>query len=177
MNQEIPDVTEQPVVCLYAPISGKVLPLGQVPDPVFAAGMVGDGAAIEPEGDLVLAPVDGEIAALFPTGHAIALRTPGGFEVLVHIGVDTVKSVGLFQALVAKGAHVRRGEPLIKIDLEGLRRQAPSMLSPVVVTNLPRGARLRITGGPKVKAGRDPLFEVYISGEYCGKSYRGTESR
>ncbi len=177
MNQEIPDVVEQPAVCLYAPISGKVLSLEQVPDPVFAARMIGDGVAIDPVGDLVLAPVDGEVAALFPTGHAVALRTSGGFEVLVHVGVDTVKCAGLFQALVAKGTHVRRGEPLIKIDLDGLHREAPSVLSPVVITNLPPGARVQITGGTKVKAGVDRLFEVYVGGESCGKSYRGTGSR
>ncbi|MEW6226735.1 MAG: PTS glucose transporter subunit IIA [Bacillota bacterium] len=162
MNQDIPDTTEQPAVCLDAPISGKVHPLSKVPDPAFAAKLVGDGVAIELEEELVVAPVDGEVVALFPTGHAVALCTPGGFEVLVHIGVDTVKCTGLFQALVTKGARVRRGEPLIKVDVEALRKQAPSVLSPVVVTNLSRGVRLVVTGGAQVKAGVDRLLELYV---------------
>lgn len=173
MNQDVPDIVEEPAVCLHAPVSGKVLPLEQVPDPVFAARMVGDGLAIELEGDLVVAPVDGEVAALFPTGHAVALRTPEGLEVLIHIGVDTVKCTGFFQPLVAKGARVRRGEPLIKVNLDGLRRQAPSVLSPVVITNLPQGARLRATGIPRVKAGVDCLLELYMDGE----SFRETGRR
>lgn len=173
MNQDVSEMVEEPAACLYAPVSGKVLPLEQVPDPVFASKMVGDGLAIELEGDLVVAPVDGEVAALFPTGHAVALRTSGGLEVLIHIGVDTVKCAGLFQALVAKRAHVRRGEPLIKVDLDALRRQALSVLSPVVITNLPRGARLRATGVPRVKAGVDCLLELYTDEE----SFQGTGSR
>lgn len=124
---------------LYAPISGRTVALATVPDPVFSQGMVGDGIAIDPQGSEVRAPVDGRVEVLFPTGHAVALRTPDGLEILVHVGIESVKLRGIFQAHVAVGDTVRRGDLLMTFDLAALRAQAVSPLSPVVLASLPDG--------------------------------------
>lgn len=146
---------------LYAPVTGQAVPLSAVPDPVFAQGMVGDGVAIDPQGNEVRAPLDGRVQALFPTGHAVALRTVDGLELLVHVGIESVKLKGIFQAHVAVGDTVRRGDLLISFDLTGLKAQARSPLCPVVVTGLPDGMELQSPRvGTVLRAGEDVLLQV-----------------
>lgn len=121
---------------LVAPVSGKTLPLTEVPDPVFAQKMAGDGLAIIPEDDLIVAPVDGELALIFNTKHAFAMKTDNGIEILVHIGLDTVTLNGEgFEQLIQAGKRVKAGTPIIKINREYIKSKDLSLITPVLITN------------------------------------------
>lgn len=146
---------------IHAPFSGKTVPLTEVPDPVFARKMVGDGVAILPESDMLLSPVGGTLTHLFPTGHAAGITTDEGLEILVHIGINTVELKGDgFTVLATPGKRVETGEPIIRIDLEKLQRTAKSMVSPVVVTNMERVAKIKPAASSAVRAGTDELLRV-----------------
>jgi len=131
---------------LVSPLDGWAAPLSEVPDPVFAEAMLGDGVAIDPTGGVLSAPCDGMILSVHAARHAVTLRTPGGVEILMHIGLDTVALGGEgFEAHVAPGQEVSAGDRLITFDLEILARRARSLISPIVVTS-GQPIRLRITG-------------------------------
>ncbi|MDI9389267.1 MAG: PTS glucose transporter subunit IIA [Synergistota bacterium] len=150
-------------VKLLAPVSGTVVPLDQVPDPVFAGRMVGDGVALAPdEGGDVLAPCDGELVALFSTGHAFGIRGEHGLEVLVHVGIETVALEGEgFTLLAAAGDRVRAGDPVVRFDMEVIASKAPSTLTPVVITTGDLVKSFKPAEG-RVRAGRDVLMEVEL---------------
>jgi PTS system N-acetylglucosamine-specific IIC component len=115
-----------------------------VPDPTFAQGIMGPGVAIEPEDGLVLAPAEGTVAHVFPTGHAVALRLEDGVEVLIHVGLDTVQMRGEgFETLVEAGQHVVAGTPLLRADLAAIRAAGHETITPVIVMNDP-GARVEL---------------------------------
>jgi PTS system N-acetylglucosamine-specific IIC component len=119
------------------PIDGKIIPLTEVPDQVFAQGMMGQGFAIAPTGNTVYSPIDGKIVSIFPTKHAIGLVTDTGVEILIHVGVDTVKLKGQgFEQLAEDGQVVKRGDALLKIDLAYIEANAPSSIIPIIFTNL-----------------------------------------
>ncbi|WP_285937098.1 glucose PTS transporter subunit IIA [Faecalibaculum rodentium] len=121
---------------LDEPVKGKKIALSAVSDPAFASGMMGTGHAIIPEEGLVKAPFDGEVAALFPTGHAIGLRDGSGNEYLIHIGIDTVKEQGQgFETLVNSDDRVKKGQDLIRFDLEGLKQKGYDMTVCILKTN------------------------------------------
>ena len=121
---------------IVAPMSGTLLPLSEVPDAAFAAGKVGKGAAIDPDGDVVVAPAAGKVMVTFPTGHAVGLKLDNGLQVLVHIGVDTVNMGGEgFEFLVAKGDRVSAGTPLVRFDRDAIVAAGYSPITPVLVTN------------------------------------------
>ncbi len=121
---------------ITSPLRGWATTLDSVPDPVFAQRMMGDGVAIEPLGDTIVAPFDGEVVTLHDAGHAISLRSAEGAEVLIHIGLDTVMLKGEgFTPLVAIGQTVARGDPLIRFDLDAVALAAPSLITPVIITN------------------------------------------
>ncbi|MFB4161967.1 PTS system trehalose-specific EIIBC component [Geomicrobium sp. JSM 1781026] len=121
---------------LIAPLSGRILRLEDVPDPTFAEKMMGDGIAIEPNEGEVVAPVDGEIVQVFPTKHAVGLRTTEGLEILIHVGIDSVQMDGEgFEVHVKAGDSVRAGDRLLTFSLELLRTKAASAITPIVVTN------------------------------------------
>ncbi len=121
---------------LVAPMSGWALPLAEVPDPAFAGGMLGDGLAIDPVGNALCAPCDGELVSVAPTGHAVTLRADNGAELLLHVGIETVGLKGEgFESLVAAGSRVRAGELLLRFDLDSIARRATSLVTPLVVTN------------------------------------------
>ncbi|WP_343520246.1 phosphoenolpyruvate--protein phosphotransferase [Sphingomonas sp.] len=121
---------------ITSPLRGWATPLDQVPDPVFAQRMMGDGVAIQPLGDTVCAPFDGEVVTLHDSAHAVSLRSPEGAEVLIHIGLDTVALKGRgFTPLVKPGDRVARGDPLIRFDLDAVALAATSLVTPVIVTN------------------------------------------
>src|SRR4051812_10411738 len=110
-----------PTIIIAAPMAGWCTPLEEVPDPTFAQRMVGDGVAVDPVGDVLHAPCDGEIVALPASHHAVTVRTEGGAEILLHIGIDTVKLGGRgFTALARAGDIVALGQPLIRFDLDVL---------------------------------------------------------
>ncbi|MDQ0417437.1 PTS system D-glucosamine-specific IIC component [Croceifilum oryzae] len=120
-----------------SPMTGRVLPIKEVPDPVFADKLMGDGFAIDPAEGVVVAPVDGEIVNLFPSKHAIGIRSQSGREILIHIGIDTVQLKGEgFTAKIAQGDHVKAGQELVTFDLDYVKQHAKSIITPIVFTNL-----------------------------------------
>ncbi|TXR52024.1 phosphoenolpyruvate--protein phosphotransferase [Reinekea thalattae] len=123
-------------LALITPINGIVVPLEQVPDPVFAKKMLGDGVAIEPVNNRLIAPFDATVSQIQSTGHAISLSHQSGLEVLIHIGIDTVLLNGKgFTARVKNGQQVKQGQTLIEIDFDQVSRTAKSLVTAVVVTN------------------------------------------
>ena len=119
------------------PLDGKIIPLFEVPDEVFAQGMMGAGFGIIPTGDTVYSPFDGKVVSVFPTKHAIGLVTDTGIEVLIHVGLDTVKLKGKgFDLLVEEGQLLQSGDALLKLDLAYLGANSTSMITPVIFTNL-----------------------------------------
>ena len=159
------ETKEQKVVdtiTVCSPISGLAADLSTAPDEAFADKMMGDGAVVTPEDPYVRAPEDGEVAFVFDTKHAIGFVTDSGVSLLIHVGIDTVKLNGEgFEALVESGQTVKKGDPMLKLDLEYLKTHAPSVTSPVLCTELEENQRIRLlTDGP-VKAG-DPLFAIEI---------------
>ncbi|HMS35984.1 MAG TPA: glucose PTS transporter subunit IIA, partial [Arachnia sp.] len=124
---------------ISAPLTGIMVPIDQVPDPVFARKMVGDGFSIDPLSNLLVAPVAGEVVDLQPSHHAVTIRTADGLEILMHIGLDTVSLLGKgFTPKVKEGATVAVGDPLIEFDLDTVAREAKSLLTQVVITNTER---------------------------------------
>ncbi|NKF22534.1 phosphoenolpyruvate--protein phosphotransferase [Solimonas marina] len=131
---EPPQATDDETIA--APLAGVVFPLRDVPDPVFADGLVGDGCAIDPLVGELRAPCDGTVVQLARTAHALTLKTDSGSELLMHIGVETVQLQGEgFAAHVAQGARVRAGQLLIAFDLDALASRAKSLLTVVAVAN------------------------------------------
>ena len=121
---------------LTSPIEGTKVPLGEVEDESFAKGMLGPGIAISPWAGAVVAPCDGKVTVAFPTGHAYGLKSASGLQVLIHIGMDTVKLDGKgFTPKVAKGDVVRRGDVLAVVDWDAIRAAGYDTITPVVVTN------------------------------------------
>lgn len=150
---------------LKAPLDGLIFPLEQVPDPVFAQKMVGDGVSVDPLGEVLCAPCDGTVAQLHRAGHAVTLRIGGGLELMMHIGLDTVNLKGAgFTPRVEDGQAVAAGDPLIEFDADYLATHAKSLLTQVVVTNSERVARFVPASGP-VRAGQDPLLTLELAGE------------
>jgi glucose-specific phosphotransferase system IIA component len=148
---------------IKAPFDGEVVRLDDVPDPVFAQRMVGDGIAVLPTSELLVAPVAGTLTNLFPTGHAAGITTGAGIEVLIHIGMDTVQLKGEGFAKVAQqGQQVEVGTPLIRIQLDLLREKAKSIITPVIVTNMPLVEELLVTDQKTVRAGEDWLLKVKV---------------
>lgn len=150
-------------VTVAAPLAGEGRPISEAPDPVFAEKMLGDGFCVFPaavDRTTVVSPVDGEVVNLFPTGHAVGLRTPDGLEVLVHVGIDTVKLQGRgFRALVAQGDRVSAGQPMLEVDLGSIQSDVPSLATPVLLTNLDDKRTWRLDRQGKVEAG-EPVATV-----------------
>ncbi|MGX7417295.1 PTS sugar transporter subunit IIA [Carnobacterium gallinarum] len=121
---------------LVAVADGKILPISEVPDPVFAEKMMGEGYAVDPTSDIIVAPIGGKLVQVADTLHAYGIQSDSGVEVLVHVGLDTVNLQGKgFEAKVKIGDTVKKGDPLVKIDREYLIANAPSIIIPVIVTN------------------------------------------
>ncbi|MBE6068447.1 MAG: PTS glucose transporter subunit IIA [Clostridium lundense] len=122
---------------LYNPIDGEIVQLEKVPDEAFSQKILGDGFAVIPSGNKVYAPASGEITVLFPTKHAVAITTEEGLEILVHIGIDTVNLNGEgFTAYVEQGNKVKKGDLLVSFDAEFVEKNAKSLITPVVITNM-----------------------------------------
>lgn len=144
---------------IVAPLAGTAIPMADVPDPVFSSEAMGRGAAIEPTDGTVVSPVTGIVTMVFETGHAVELRSDAGAEVLVHVGIDTVRmGAAPFDVRVATGDRVQAGQVLMHADLDAIRAAGYRAVTPVVVTNSESYASVRGTTGP-VGAG-DALIEV-----------------
>jgi len=139
-------------VSILSPVTGEVFELSSVPEEAFSSGMMGDGIAVLPTDPEITAPVAGTIAFVFDTKHAIGLVTEQGIGVMIHIGIDTVKLNGKgFDVLVETGQIVSAGQPVMRLDLPYLKKHAPSLISPVIITELPDGYKLRPVKTGKVK--------------------------
>ncbi|HSO82466.1 glucose PTS transporter subunit IIA, partial [Thiocapsa sp.] len=151
------------VVELKAPLDGVILPLEQVPDPVFAQKMVGDGVSIDPMSALLIAPCAGTVTQVHRAGHAVTLTTDEGIEVMMHIGLDTVSLKGQgFTPKVAQGERVEAGTALIAFDADFLATHAKSLLTQVVITNGERVAQLEAATG-RVRAGQDVCLTLRLA--------------
>lgn len=157
-------MTDPVSISLMAPLSGVLVPLEKVPDPVFAKKMVGDGFSVDPIGDLLVAPIAGEVIDLQPSHHAVSIRSAEGLEVLIHIGLDTVRLGGDgFTPQVTEGAMVAVGDPLIRVDLDEVGRKAKSLLTQVVVTNMDIVSAIKANSGVVV-GGQDLAASVELAG-------------
>ena len=146
---------------LVSPITGDVVALEQVPDEAFASKAVGDGIAVKPTSNIVVAPAAGTVVKIFNTNHAFCLETNNGAEIVVHMGIDTVALEGKgFKRLVEEGTDVKAGEPILEMDLDFLNANARSMISPVVCSNSDDYSALVILASGKVVAGQTPLYEI-----------------
>jgi PTS system glucose-specific IIA component len=146
---------------IYAPVTGKVLSLEEVPDPVFSEKMMGDGIAIEPSDGRVVAPFDGEVIQVFPTKHAVGLKADNGAEILIHIGLETVSMKGEgFERHISQGDKVKKGDPLITFDLNLIREKAKSTITPVIVTNGDAIDNIEKKVKDIVSAGEDVLLTI-----------------
>lgn len=147
---------------LMAPMTGKIIPLEKVEDPVFAEKMMGDGLAIEPEEGKVLSPIDGTIATIFPTNHAIGLLSKEGLEILIHIGIDTVDLEGEgFTRIAQEGDRVRKGDLLVELDLTKIKEKGKFTTTPIIITNMDKVERVEFNSG-SVEGGKSSLFTVVL---------------
>ncbi|GAA6265265.1 MAG: glucose PTS transporter subunit IIA [Ruminococcus sp.] len=145
---------------IYSPVNGIAADLSTAPDEGFAGKMMGDGAVVTPTEGTVYAPADGEVEFIFDTKHAIGFQTDSGIPMLLHMGIDTVKLEGKgFEILVTEGQKVKMGEPMMKLDLEFLSANAPSLVSPILDTEPEDNQRIRLLANGEIKAG-EPLFAV-----------------
>ncbi len=117
------------------PVDGEVIDIQDIPDPVFAEKMMGDGFGIKPTGNEILSPVDGEVVSVFPTNHAVGLKTKEGIEVLIHVGIDTVNLKGEgFTPNIEAGDKVNAGDLLLTVDFDSVKTKVPSIITPVIFT-------------------------------------------
>lgn len=146
-------------IILTSPLQGWATAIDDVPDAVFSGRMLGDGVAIDPLGQVLHAPCDGEVLTLHASHHAVTLRGEGGVEVLMHLGIDTVALGGKgFDPLVAVGDRVTRGQPLVRFDLDGVAQAVPSLMTPVIVTNAENFRIVRAETGKIVGVGEGLIY-------------------
>ena len=149
-------------IIISSPVNGKAADLSETPDEAFAGRMMGDGAMVVPEEGIIFAPEDGEVCFIFNTKHAIGFQTESGVTMLLHIGIDTVKLDGKgFEPLVKEGDKVKKGDPMMKVDLEYVKANAPSLATPVLCTELEEHQKIRLLANGNVKVG-EPLFAIDI---------------
>ena len=142
-----------------SPAKGKAVSLKQVNDPTFAEEMLGKGAAVIPEEGKIYAPADGEIGMVFDTLHAVSMTTDFGAEILIHIGLDTVKMKGDgFTGHVKAGDHVKKGDLLLEVDLEKVKTAGYDTITPVLVCNTPDYASVEGIQADAVNAGDDLII-------------------
>ena len=148
-------------VRVLAPFSGQVVPLDEVPDPVFSERMLGDGLALDPSEGVGMAPVTGKLTVFHSAGHAFAVQATDDVSVLVHLGLDTVQMKGEgFTRLAEAGDEVVAGQEIVRFDRAAIEAAGHSVLSPVILPDLPSGYRVEMTTAATVRAGHDILLTV-----------------
>lgn len=141
-----------------APCAGRLISLREIDDPTFSEGILGQGTAILPSDGRFYAPVDGTVYTVFPTGHAAAIKTAEGAEVLLHIGLDTVKLKGEhFTIHVEEGQQVKKGQLLLEADLEAIGAAGYDTATPIIISNSDAFRGIDATGPKKVKMGDEIL--------------------
>lgn len=139
---------------LLAPVSGKVIPLSEVRDEAFAGGILGQGAAVIPENGEICAPCDGVISVMYPTGHAVGIKSDIGAEILIHVGMDTVTLNGsCFDVKVKAGYHVKAGQLLVRANIEGIKKEGLDITTPVIVANTADYMQIKMAAEKSVKRG------------------------
>lgn len=151
----------QPATQIVAPISGTVIPLKNVPDAILANKVIGDGVAIEPTGSQLVAPCDGVIYRIAPSGHAFSITTLQNEELLVHFGLDTVQLKGAgFTPRVQAGEQVVAGQVIVDLDLDIIRQKAASLITVILDTNPTQKLQMQTSADALVVAGDTPIFTI-----------------
>lgn len=144
-----------------SPIKGEIKPITEVPDQVFSGKMMGDGFAIIPSEGTIVSPVDGKIINLFPTKHALGILSDSGREILIHVGIDTVNLKGQgFETLVAENDRIVKGQPLLKVDLDYIKENAKSIITPIVFTNLASDEKIVINKAGNVELKEENIISI-----------------
>lgn len=151
---------------LLSPLTGRVIPIEEVPDPTFAQKMMGEGIAIDPAEGQVVSPVAGEIVTVFPTKHAIGIRSNEGLEILIHVGIDTVNMNGEgFEVFVSQGDLVKAGDPLLQFDVALVAQKAKSTVTPIIITNYANLESLSKTDEKDAIKGKTEILTAVLGGE------------
>ncbi|MDF2673869.1 MAG: glucose transporter subunit [Clostridiales bacterium] len=148
------------ILNIMSPLTGEVIDISQVSDEVFSQKMLGDGIAINPTHGTVVSPCSGKVILVFPTNHAIGIKTNDGIEILIHLGLDTVELEGKgFKRLVNEGAKVKLGDKLIEMDMDYLKENAKSLVTPIVITNSDKVKSIEKFFG-NAKCAQDLVMEI-----------------
>ncbi|PTE73220.1 PTS sugar transporter subunit IIA [Staphylococcus gallinarum] len=149
---------------IFAPLTGEYVKIEDIPDPVFAQKMMGEGFGINPTEGEVVSPIEGKIDNVFPTKHAIGLKADNGLELLVHIGLDTVQLDGEgFEILVESGDTVNVGDPILRFDLNYIKENAKSVISPIIITNSDNTTSVSIADVASVTKGETKIVDVTMN--------------
>jgi len=160
-------------VWFVAPVQGRMIPIEDVPDKIFAKKLVGNGVAFYPDKGELVSPVTGVIRHIYPTLHALGIETPEGVEVLLHIGIETSSLNGAgFQAVVQEGDEVKPGQLLIKFDIAYIKKKKLSLATPMVITNGNRIASWSFAPYAPVKKGQTSVLSVVLADEGQGGEKR-----
>ncbi|PHO08028.1 PTS sugar transporter [Thermoanaerobacterium thermosaccharolyticum] len=147
---------------IKAPVDGDIVDIVEVPDEVFAQKLVGDGVAVNPKSDIFVSPANGVITTVFPTKHAIGIKTLDGIEIMIHVGVDTVKLNGEgFTTFINEGDKVKIGDKLLQINMTIVKSKAKSLISPIIITNMGKIKEYKKIIG-KATAGKTDIIEAVI---------------
>ncbi|WP_040205265.1 PTS sugar transporter subunit IIA [Neobacillus jeddahensis] len=147
---------------IYAPVQGEIIPITDVPDPVFSQKMMGEGLAIIPEQGNIYAPVNGKVILVASTKHAIGIRAEDGTEILIHVGLETVALNGVgFELAVQEGDKIKPGQLLLEVDWDYLKEHAKSIVTPVVITNSAEsGRQISLTEEKRSVAGETVIMTI-----------------
>lgn len=153
-KEELQEIIPAKDEALLAPVSGKIIPLSEVRDEAFAGGILGQGAAVIPENGEICAPCDGVISVMYPTGHAVGIKSDIGAEILIHVGMDTVTLNGsCFDVKVKAGDHVKAGQLLVRANIEGIKKEGLDITTPVIVANTADYMQIKTAAEECVKSG------------------------
>ncbi|WMY96668.1 MAG: PTS glucose transporter subunit IIA [Arsenophonus sp.] len=148
------------MINIIAPISGQIIHIEDVPDVVFSEKIVGDGIAVNPSGDKIVAPINGTISKIFETNHAFSMKSKSGIELFVHFGIDTINLKGEgFSRIAKEGKKVKIGDLILKIDLLLLQKKAKSVLTPIIISNMDEIKELKKSSGPII-AGETIIMKI-----------------
>lgn len=152
--------TVSKIIQIFSPLSGEILSIKNVPDVVFSKKIVGDGVAICPTSNIIVSPIDGKIGKIFRTNHAFSIISDDGIELFVHFGIDTINLKGNgFKRIINNNKFVRRGDAIIEVDLDFISKNAKSIITPVIISNIEKFNKIKKYSG-KVIAGQTLIIDI-----------------